>query len=174
MDSEMTAPVKSMKYTNYRAPLKYLTPEKVRRNAKIADSKKRKPHTARAIQRARDLKYDEGRGEEDEVDMVKEKFNATLSSRVRRPFVLIHTYKDFIITSNMLPNGRCNMDVKVGDKTRIAAKGAEYPAMHKHEYDIVMLHEVDGRRVHHWADSTSTVAKSSNFGHSGNYETIFY
>ena len=173
MDSEMTAPVKSMKYTNYRAPLKYCTPEKVRHRAKIAESKQRKPHTARAIQRARDLKYDEGRGEEAEVDMFKENFNSMLSSRVRKPFVLTHTYKDFIITSNMLPNGRCNMDVKLGDKMRIAARGAEYPAMHKHEYTIVMLHEVDGRRVHHWADNTFTTAKCSNFGHSGKYETIY-
>jgi hypothetical protein len=66
------------------------------------------------------------------------------------------------------------MDVKVGDKTRIAARGAEYPAIHKHDYNIVMLHEVDGRRVHHWTESTFTVARSSNFGHSGKYDTIFY
>jgi hypothetical protein len=55
------------------------------RKLKILESKKWEPSKTRAIQRARDLKYaDDGRGEEAEVSMHKEKFNNDEEFRTKR------------------------------------------------------------------------------------------
>lgn len=166
--------VKSIK-RRFKTPSLFHKSENKRKSI-ILESMRRKPYKKRAIQRARDLKYtDDGRGEEAEVDMVHENFNSILSSRVSKPFRLIHTYKDWVVTSKQLPDGRWTMDAKLDDQTRIAVRGVEYPAIHKHEYDIVMLHEVNGRRVHYWADPTlvRTCPESYfHFGNTGTYEKI--
>jgi hypothetical protein len=137
---------------------------------KILESTKRKPHKARAIQRARNLKYaDDGRGEEAEVSMHKENLNNELSSRKAQRFAVIFSHKTFGFKSTKNAQGRWCVDQIDVVERRIAAKGVVYTGHRKCDEKVIMVHESNGLPHHHWAHPTLLDRLDTFFSIGGRY-----
>ena len=122
------------------------------RKLKILESKKWEQSKTRAIQRARDLKYaDDGRGEEAEVSMHKEKFNNDLSSRKAQRFAVIFSHKTFGFKTTKGTDGRYCIDQVEVIQRRVVARGVVYTGTRKCDEKIIMIHESNGLPHHHWA-----------------------
>lgn len=123
-DSNDFAPTKPK--TRYRIyTVRDISDEKQVRKDAIRASNHFKPHKRRAIQRARDSKYDETRGDEEPIDMFDEELNSALSSRVARPFTVVH------------------MDNDARPPTAVVVRGTAYEG-NTPEEDITVIHEMMG------------------------------
>ena len=115
------------------------------RQAMIREAKKRKHSKSRIIQRERDTKQDDGRGEEAEIDMWPETLNSMLSSRIARPFDVIHTYTE---TAYVYCFGR--LYPYMSTVQNVVARGTLYTG-HKMK-SITVLHEFEDEPVRRITD----------------------
>lgn len=122
------------------------------KNAKIRAAEKKKPVKKRAIHRARDLKHsDQGRGEEGMVDMWPEHFGSMLTSRVAKPFVIVHTITQTVFDRLRYPaTSFCTFKPRTVVHKEIVLRGTLY-AGNKND-DITVIREINGKPCHKIAD----------------------
>ena len=138
-DYEVKKPKKRFK--TYRATIHMdkVAMAQLERKAEIQASKKWKFYKCKAIQRSRDIKMDDGRGEEAAVDMWPENFNSALSSRQAHPFNIVHQYS--VTTYHRC--GRYEIGEREKVVTNIVARGTIYKRPHFE--DIIVVHELKTR-----------------------------
>jgi hypothetical protein len=108
------------------------------RKPQIQASMKWKPYKNRAIQRARDAKQYDGRGEEAEVDMSVENTSSMISSREARKFTITHSRN--IYTYHRAGHYAIEERVRVVNDTVV--KGTIYK--HPTSPDMTIIHELGG------------------------------
>ena len=146
-DYEVKKPKRRFRVYNSTFHVDKVTVARAERNKMIRLAKKNKPHKKRAIQRARDLKMDEGRGEEYPVDMWPEFLSSMLSSRESKPFHVVHTYS---VTTYHRSDKYPGMKPVMNFQQDTIARGTIYMA-HK-KPDIVVLHEIRGASIRRISD----------------------
>ena len=132
---DIAVPVKPIKDKYVRPSNKRIPSE---RKQQIQVSKKWKPYKNRAIQRARDAKQYDGRGEEAEVDMSVENASSTISSRESRKFTIVHSRN--IYTYHRA--GEYAIEEKVRVVNDIVVKGTLYK--HPTYPDMTIITELAG------------------------------
>jgi hypothetical protein len=146
-DCELKKPKRRFRVYNSTFHIDKVTLSRKERKRMIRLAEKYKPHKKRAIQRARDLKMDEGRGQEAPVDMWSEFLSSMLSSRESHPFSVVHTYT---VTTYLRSENYPGMKPVMNTQQDVIARGTIYKAHKKN--DIVVLNELRGTPIRRFSD----------------------
>lgn len=123
----------------------------------IQESKRWKPYKKRAIQRARALKYTDGRGEEAEIDMYDENLNSQLSSRLACPFEIRRVCIENKYHVEYDGTYHRIRPVKV-EHEQVILRGTLYEG----KTNITVIHEVDCQPLH-YVDHTNHICFQDTF-----------
>lgn len=150
-DYEVKKPKRRIRVYNSTFHVDDVTLAREERKKMIRLAEKNKPYKKREIQRLRDLKRDEGRGQEAVVDMWPEFLNSMLSSRESHPFSVVHTYT---VTTFVRSDHYRGMKPILNVIQETVARGTIYKAYKK--TNIVVLNELHGTPIRRFADDCDT------------------
>jgi hypothetical protein len=133
------------------------TEEEEKRKSNIFESRRWKPYKTRAIQRARALKYTDGRGEEAEIDMYAENLSSQLSSRVACPFEIrrVHIERKHRVEYNGTHHIIRPVTV---EHEQVILRGTLYEG----KTNITVIHEVNCQPLH-YVDHTNHICFQDTF-----------
>jgi hypothetical protein len=155
MDIDVQVKRAKRRYNTFRG--RDTTEEEEKRKSLIRESKRWKPYKTRDIQRARALKYTDGRGEEAEIDMYAENLNSQLSSRLACPFEIRRVRIENKYHVEYDGTYHHIRPVKV-EYEQVILRGILYEG----KTNITVIHEVDCQPLH-YVDHTNHICFQDTF-----------